>query len=135
MADPNGTKLRPVWDGSRPLIFRFVLSESGRARVRGRVRLGNDCEERATSQRAPHFLEVSSLSIQESFSFFNRNRPRTRPRPRVPWLSGKARICVKLAHLTSIASTRRSADRTLPQGLKNIPNPSYLSDIHGCPQN
>jgi hypothetical protein len=25
---------------------------------------------------------------------------------------------MKLAHLTSIASTRRSADRTLPQGLK-----------------
>src|SRR6202011_3414482 len=92
----------------------------------GRVRLGNDCEERATSQRALHFLEVSSSSIQASFSFFNRNRPRTRPRPRVPWLSGKARICVKLAHLTSIASTRRSADRTLPRAKKH-PKPSLSS--------
>jgi hypothetical protein len=48
--------------------------------------LGNDGEERETSQRALDFPGVSSSYVLQSFSFFNR------PRTRVLLLLGKARI-------------------------------------------
>ena len=84
-----GARLRPLWEGSRTLIFPLRPKW---IRIRGRGRLGNDCEERETSQRALDFLGVSFSYVLQSFSFFNRNRPRTRPRPRVLLLLGRARI-------------------------------------------